>query len=231
MGGLEGGMGKTRRWLEELRDHAEKVNEEWAERLGINPSHSVSCVKPSGTVSQLVDCSSGIHPRYAKHYIRRVRQSLSDPISQFLIDQGVPHEPCVMQPDSTIVFDFYVKSPEHAMCVENMSTIAQLELAKLYGEAWATHMVSCTAYYTDDSWFEACQWIWDNWDSVAGMSFLPHDGGTYKQAPYEEISEAEYVQRTLCIDPIDWSLLPSYERGDTTEGAKTAACVGDACEL
>ena len=224
-------FGKTRKWLEELRDHAEKVNEEWAERLGINPSHSVSCVKPSGTVSQLVDSSSGIHPRYAKHYIRRVRQSVNDPITQFLIDQGVPHEPCVMQPDSTMVFDFYVKSPEHAMCVENMDTLAQLNLAKLYGESWATHMVSCTAYYTDDSWFEACQWIWDNWDSVAGMSFLPHDGGTYKQAPYEEISEAEYVQASLCTDPIDWSVLPGYERGDTTEGAKTAACVGDACEL
>jgi ribonucleoside-diphosphate reductase alpha chain len=230
MSGQEG-YDKLGKWLRELRDHAEQVNERWAERLGITPSHSVSCVKPSGTVSQLVDSSSGCHPRYAHTYTRRVRQSLTDPLTQFLIDQGVPHEPCVMQPDSTMVFDFLIKSPEHSLTVADMGTIDQLELAKCYGQNWSTHMVSCTAYYSDDSWFEACQWIWDNWDDVAGMSFLPHDGGRYAQAPYEEISLAEYTQRSLSIDPIDWSLLPSYERGDTTEGAKTAACVGDACEL
>ena len=136
-----------------------------------------------------------------------------------------------MSPDSTMVFDFYIESPEHSLTVADVGTIDQLELAKTYGDHWATHMVSCTTYYTDDSWFSACQWVWDNWDSVAGMSFLPHDGGSYRQAPYEEISKAEYTQLTLCTDPIDWSLLPSYEKGDTTEGAKTAACVGDACEL
>ncbi len=230
MSGQEGHE-KLGKWLRELRDHAEKVNEEWALRLGINPSHSVSCVKPSGTVSQLVDASSGIHPRYSKHYIRRVRQSTNDPMTQFLIDQGVPYEPCVMQPDSTVVFDFYIEAPEHSLTVADMGTIDQLELAKLYGENWATHMVSCTAYYVDDTFYDACSWIWKNWDSVAGMSFLPHDGGTYQQAPYEEISKAEFVQESMCIDPIDWSLLPSYENGDQTEGAKTAACVGDACEL
>ena len=230
MSGQEG-YDKLGKWLRELRDHAEQVNEIWAARLGINPSHSVSCVKPSGTVSQLVDSSSGCHPRYSKWYTRRVRQSVSDPLTQFLIDQGVPHEPCVMQPDSTVVFDFFVESPDHSLTVADMGTIDQLELAKCYGQNWATHMVSCTAYYTDDSWFEACQWIWDNWDDVAGMSFLPHDGGTYRQAPYEEIDLAEYNQISMCLEPIDWSLLPSYERGDTTEGAKTAACVGDSCEL
>ena len=225
------GKGKTRRWLLELRDHAEKVNEEWAERLGINASHSVSCCKPSGTISQLCSVSSGIHPRYSKHYIRRVRQSKGDPITQFLIDQGVPHEPCVMSPDSTMVFDFVQESPEHSLCVENMSSIDQLELAKLYGEAWATHMVSATTYYDDSSWFAVCQWVWDNWSSVTGMSFLPHDGGTYRQAPYEAIDQAEYDIMKQAMPKIDWSLFPSYERGDTTEGAKTAACVGDACEL
>ena len=230
MSGSEG-HDKLGKWLRELRDHAEKVNEEWAGRLGINPSHSVSCCKPSGTISQLVDSSSGTHPRYADRYIRRVRQSVNDPITSFLIDQGVPHEPCVMSPDSTMVFDFFIESPEHALTVADVGTIDQLELAKTYGDHWATHMVSCTTYYTDDTWFSACQWIWDNWDSVAGMSFLPHDGGTYRQAPYEEISKAEYVQATLFIDPIKWDELPAYERGDTTEGAKTAACVGSSCEL
>ena len=230
MSGQEG-HDKLGKWLRELRDHAEKVNEEWAARLGINPSVSVSCVKPSGTVSQLVDASSGIHPRYSHFYIRRVRQSTNDPLTDFLIDQGVPHEPCVMQPGTTVVFDFYVEAPKHSLTVADMGTIDQLELAKTYGEHFATHMVSCTAYYDDDSWFDACSWIWANWDHVAGMSFLPHDGGNYAQAPYEEISKAQYTQATLCLEPINWALLPSYENGDQTEGAKTAACVGDACEL
>ena len=230
MSGQEG-MEKLSKWLLELREHAEKVNEEWAERLGINASHSVSCVKPSGTISQLVDCSSGIHPRYSKHYIRRIRQSVNDPVTQFLIDQGVPYEPCAMQPGSTMVFDFFIESPEQSLTVDQVGTIDQLELAKTYGENWATHMVSCTAYYTDDSWFDACQWVWSNWNSLAGMSFLPHDGGSYKQAPYEAIDQADYDMLKQSMPVIDWSLLPSYERGDTTEGAKTAACVGDACEL
>jgi len=230
MSGQEGHE-KLGKWLRELRDHAEQVNEEWAERLGINPSHSVSCVKPSGTISQLVDSSSGCHPRYASRYIRRVRQSTNDPLTRFLIDQGVPHEPCVMSPDSTIVFDFFVKSPEHSLTVADVGTIDQLELAKTYGEHWATHMISCTAYYTDDTWYDACAWVWKNWDSVAGMSFLPHDGGTYQQAPYEEIDQADYDIMKQTMPTINWDLLPSYERGDTTEGAQTAACMGGACEL
>ena len=225
------GMEKLGSWLRQLRDHAEKVNEEWAERLGINPSTSVSVVKPSGTVSQLVDASSGIHPRYSDYYIRRIRQSTNDPLTSFLIDQGVPHEKCVMQPGTTVVFDFYVKSPEHALTTRQVGTIDQLELAKCYGENWATHTVSCTTYYTDDSWYDACSWMWKNWDSLIGMSFLPHDGGTYQQAPYEAIEQADYDILKQSMPVIDWSLLPSYEKGDTTEGAKTAACVGDACEL
>jgi ribonucleoside-triphosphate reductase len=230
MSGQEG-MDKLGKWLRELRTVVEQTNEEWAKRLGINASTSVTVVKPSGTVSQLVDASSGIHPRYSDYYIRRVRQSTNDPLTQFLIDQGVPHEPCVMKPESTIVFDFLVQSPEHSLTTDQVGTIDQLELAKCYGENWATHTVSCTTYYTDETWFAACDWMWHNWDSLIGMSFLPHDGGTYQQAPYEAIDKATYTQMSMCVEPIDWSLLPSYERGDTTEGAKTAACVGDSCEL
>lgn len=230
MSGQEG-TDKLGKWLRELRTVVEQTNEEWAKRLKINPSASVTVVKPSGTVSQLVDASSGIHPRYSDYYIRRVRQSVNDPLTQFLIDQGVPHEPCVMKPDSTIVFDFLVQSPEHSLTTDQVGTIDQLELAKCYGENWATHTVSCTTYYTDDTWFDACSWMWHNWDSLIGMSFLPHDGGTYQQAPYEAIDKATYTQMSLCIEPIDWSELPAYEKGDTTEGAKTAACVGDTCEL
>ena len=230
MSGQEGEE-KLAKWLRELRSVVEQTNEEWAKRLKINPSTSVTVVKPSGTVSQLVDASSGIHPRYSSHYIRRVRQSVNDPLTQFLIDQDVPHEACVMKPESTIVFDFLVESPKHSLTTDQVGTIDQLELARIYGENWATHTVSCTTYYTDDTWFAACDWMWHNWDSLIGMSFLPHDGGSYQQAPYEAITAAEYNQMMLCVDPIDWSLLPSYERGDTTEGAKTAACVGDSCEL
>lgn len=225
------GMEKLGKWLREIRTVVEETNEEWAARLGINASTSVTVVKPSGTVSQLVDASSGIHPRYSRYYIRRIRQSVNDPLTSFLIDQGVPHEPCAMKPESTVVFDFYVESPEHSLTTEQVGTIDQLELAKCYGENWATHTVSATTYYTDDTWFDACSWMWKNFNSLIGMSFLPHDGGTYQQAPYEEISKAEYTQLTLCSEPIDWSLLPSYENGDQTEGAKTLACVGGACEI
>ena len=232
MSGAEG-MEKLGSWLRQLRDHAEKVNEEWADKLGVNPSTSVSVVKPSGTVSQLVDASSGIHPRFSDFYIRRIRSSTNDPITSFLIDQGVPHEKCVMQPETTVVFDFYIKSPEHALTTSQVGTIDQLELAKCYGDNWTTHTVSCTTYYSDDTFFAACDWMWKNWDSLIGMSFLPLDvsGTSYAQAPYEAIDQAEYDILRQSMPVIDWSLLPSYERGDTTQGAKTAACVGDACEL
>jgi ribonucleoside-diphosphate reductase alpha chain len=230
MSGQEGEE-KLAKWLEELRTIAEEANAEYADLFGISTSASVTTLKPSGTVSQLVDASSGIHPRYSKHYVRRIRQSTNDPLTDFLIDQGVPHEPCAMNPATTVVFDFFIESPEHSLTTEQVGTIDQLELARIYGKHWATHTVSCTAYYTDDTWFEACDWMWKNFDSLIGMSFLPHSGSSYKQAPYEEIDLAEYTQCSMCIDPIDWSKLPEYERGDTTEGAQTAACVGDKCEL
>lgn len=230
MSGQEGEE-KLAKWLEALRETAEEANKEYADYFGICTSASVSTVKPSGTVSQLVDASSGIHPRYSRYYIRRIRQSVNDPLTSFLIDQGVPHEKCAMQPDSTIVFDFYVESPEHSLTTDQVGTIDQLELARIYGKHYATHTVSCTAYYTDDSWFETCDWMWKNFDSLIGMSFLPHSGGSYKQAPYEEIDKATYTQASMCLEPIKWELLPDYEKGDTTEGAQTAACVGDKCEL
>ena len=230
MSGQEG-EAKLAKWLEELRAAAEEANAEYAELFGINTSASVSTVKPSGTVSQLVDASSGIHPRYSKYYIRRIRQSVNDPLTQFLIDQNVPHEPCAMNPATTVVFEFFVESPEHSLTTADMGTIDQLELARIYGKHWATHTVSCTTYYTDDTWFEACDWMWKNFDSLIGMSFLPHSGGTYKQAPYEEIDRATYVQCSVCTDPIIWTNLKYYEQEDNTEGAQTAACVGDKCEL
>ena len=222
---------KAAEWLSELRKHAEEVNEIWACKLGINPSAAITTVKPSGTVSQLVDSASGIHPRYSPYYIRTVRQDNKDPMTQFLIDQGVPHELCVMKHDTTTVFSFPMKSPKGALTVDDVGTVDQLELAKQYGEHWAEHTVSLTAYYTDSSWFDLCSWAYNNWDYMIGMSFLPHDGGSYKQAPYQAIDKKAYAEALKQMPTIDWSKLPEYEKGDTTEGAKTLACSGGQCEL
>jgi len=221
MSGREG-MDTLAHWLDELREYAIEVNKAWADKLNINQSTAITCVKPSGTVSQLVDSASGIHPRYSD-------QDNKDPITQFLKDQGVPNEPCFMKPDTTTVFSFPMRSPESALTVADMGTVDQLELAKVYSEHWAEHTVSLTAYYTDDSWFDLCSWVWNNWDYMIGMSFLPYDGGSYKQAPYQQI-DAEAYQNFTSVH-IDWTQLPAYEKEDTTEGAKTAACVGNSCEL
>jgi ribonucleoside-diphosphate reductase alpha chain len=136
-----------------------------------------------------------------------------------------------MKPDSTVVFSFPVKSPAKALTTAEVGTIEQLELAKTYGEHWAEHTVSLTAYYTDDTWYDACSWIWKNWDSMIGMSFLPHDGGSYKQAPYQEIDADTYKGLTKEMPNINWDELASFETEDTTQGAKEAACVGGACEI
>ncbi len=222
---------EARDWLSFLREYAVQVNAKWADKLGVQHSAAITTVKPSGTVSQLVDSASGIHPRYSPYYVRTIRQDNKDPMTDFLIAQGVPHEPCVMKPDTTTVFAFPVKSPDCALTVDDVGTIDQLELAKMYGECWAEHTVSLTAYYTDSSWFDLCSWAYNNWDHMIGMSFLPHDGGTYKQAPYQAIDSHKYELLVEEMPVINWDELPKYERGDTTEGAKTLACVGSSCEI
>ena len=225
------GKNTLENWLNVLREHAVAVNKKWADKLGIEQSTAITTVKPSGTVSQLVDSASGIHPRYAPYYIRTVRQDNKDPLTQFLKDQGVPNEPCVMKPDTTTVFSFPMKSPTGALTVDDVGTIEQLELAKTYSNHWAEHTVSLTAYYTDSTWFDLCSWVHKNWDSMIGMSFLPHDGGTYKQAPYQAIDKETYEAALKAMPKVDWGMLPSYETEDATEGAKTLACVGGACEI
>ena len=155
---------------------------------------------------------------------------MKDPLTDFLISQGVPHEPCFMKPDSTMVFSFPMKSPKSALTVAEVGSIDQLELARIYGEAWASHTVSLTAYYTDESWYDVCSWIWKHWDSMVGMSFLPHDGGSYKQAPYQEIDEATYKAAVKAMPKINWDELQAFEQSDNTTGSQTLACVGDKCE-
>ena len=216
--------------LKKLRDHARHTNIKWAKELGINPSAAITTVKPSGTVSQLCDSSSGIHPRFSSHYVRRVRQSNHDPLTQLLIDQGVPHEVDQMQPSNTI-FEFPQKAPEGAVLVKDMSAIDQCEAWLAYNEAWAEHSVSCTVYYSKEEFLTLGQWVWSNFDKVTGLSFLPRSEHTYAQAPYEAISGGEYLTREIEMPNIDWSKLSEYEKEDNTVGAQTLACVGDKCEL
>jgi len=230
MSGREGHP-KLKKWLNTLRDTVEQENAIWAERLGINKAAAYSTVKPSGTVSQLVDSASGIHPRMSSFYLRRVRQDIKDPLTDFLKEQGVPWEPCQMRPDNTVVFEFPIAAPDSALTTSDVGTMEQIELARIYNKEYCTHQVSCTVYYQDDTFMEAMAYVYKNWDDFLGLSFLPLDDHVYPQAPYSAITKAEYNKKLKAMPDVDWSLLPAFERGDTTEGAKTMACIGDQCEL
>lgn len=217
--------------LEQLRDYAIEVNREWAAKLGVNPAAAITCVKPSGTVSQLVDSSSGIHPRFSEYYIRRVRADKKDPLSQLMIDQGVPYESDKMNP-STWVFSFPMKAPEGAITNKDVTAIGQLELWKLYQEHWCEHKPSITVFYKDSEFLEVEAWVYKNFDSVSGISFLPHTDHTYEQAPYEAITKEEYERMTAAMPKeIDWSQLSKYEVEDTTTSSKEFACSGNSCEI
>ena len=218
-------------WLTELKQVAIDTNLEWSERLGISQAAAITCVKPSGTVSQLCDTASGIHPRFAPHYIRTVRQDNKDPVTQFLKDQGVDAEPCVMKPDSTTIFSFRMAAPKNAVCVSDVGALEQLKLWKIYQDAWCEHKPSITVYYTDDEFFDICAWMWKNFDSMSGVSLLPYDGGTYQQAPYQQIDKAQYEEEVQREPSINWEALSQYETDDQTTGSQELACVGTSCEL
>ena len=218
--------------LEHLKQVAVDTNKEWADRLGIEQSAAITCVKPSGTVSQLVDSASGIHARHSPYYIRTVRGDNKDPLTQFMIDQGIPNEPEAFKPDQTTVFSFPVKSPEGAVCTANMTAIEQLEMWLMYQRHFAEHKPSVTINVKADEWFEVGAFVYENFDEMSGVSFLPYDDHTYQQAPYQECEVSEY-QRLLGQMPerIDWSKLADYEKEDTTVSMQTMACTGDSCEL
>ena len=186
---------KTEQWLEELKDVAVKTNKKWAEKLGINQSVAITCVKPSGTVSQLVDSASGIHPRFSKHYIRRVRSDKKDPLAVFMEQAGFPVEQDVMSPSSS-VFSFPVKAPKSSTTVKQVGAMQQLALWKAYQNHWCEHKPSITVYYTDDEFLQVAQWIWDNFDICSGISLLPVSDHVYQQAPYEDISAEDYDKTT-----------------------------------
>ena len=217
--------------LEELRDHARETNKEWSQRLNINESSAITCVKPSGTVSQLCDSASGIHSRHSEYYIRTVRSDLKDPITKLMIDQGVPHEPDVMNPADMMVFSFPIKSPEGAFTRDNRSAISQLEFWKVYQEHWCEHKPSVTVTVKEDEWTEVGSWVYNNFNVVSGISFLPHSDHVYQQAPYQDCTEAEYKELEEQIPVLDWTKLSEYESEDYTTASQELACVGNSCEL
>ena len=218
--------------LEHLRSIAVATNVEWAERLGIPVSTAITCVKPSGTVSQLVDSASGIHTRHSPYYIRTVRGDNKDPLTQFMKDQGIPSEPCVMKPDQTTVFSFPMKSPEGAVVRDDVSAMEQLKTWLIYQRHWCEHKPSVTVSVKDDEWMEVGAFVYKYFDEMSGVSFLPYDGGTYQQAPYQECGKSDYnTLKDLMPKSIDWSKLSEYEQEDNTSGMQTMACSGDSCEI
>jgi ribonucleoside-diphosphate reductase alpha chain len=218
--------------LDHLRHIAIDTNKEWAERLGVQQSTAITCVKPSGTVSQLVDSASGIHARHSQYYHRTVRGDNKDPITKFMVDQGIPAEPCVMKPDTTTVFTFPIASPKNAVTRNDMTAIEQLEMWLIYQRHWCEHKPSVTITVKDDEWMEVGAFVYKNFDEMSGVSFLPHSDHTYQQAPYQDCDKDAY--KALLKDfpkQIDWEKLSSYEKEDNTVGMQTLACSGDVCEI
>ena len=214
--------------LDNLRTVAVETNRQWASALGINQSVAITCVKPSGTVSQLTDSASGIHPRFSDYYVRTVRADKKDPLATAMIDRGFPHEEDVMN-NSNWVFSFPQKAPSKAVTVESMGAMEQLRLWKTYQDHWCEHKPSMTCYYNDDNFFAVCQWIWENFDSVSGISFLPEAEHVYKQAPYQKIDKETYQKLSKEMPKgMQWDI---EESSDNTEGAQTLACVAGVCEI
>jgi len=217
-------------FLEELRDEANKTNKKYAKMLDIEPSKSITCVKPSGTVSQLVDSASGIHTRHSPYYIRTIRMDKKDSIYNFLKDKGVQVEDEQFRPDSTAVFSFPIKAPSGAITRDDKTAIEQLENWLVYQRHWCNHKPSVTISVKDDEWMDVGAWVWKYFDEISGISFLPHSDHTYVQAPYQECTKEEY-QALLKKTPkeVDW--LSFKEEEDNTEGSQTLACTGNACEI
>ena len=223
------GLEKT---LEHLRSVAINTNAEFAGMLNIPVSAAITCIKPSGTVSQLVSCASGIHARHSAYYIRTVRGDNKDPLTQFMKDKGIPNEPCVMKGDTTTVFSFPVKSPENAVTRNDMTAIEQLELWLTYQRHWCEHKPSVTISVRDAEWMEVGAFVYKHFDEMSGVSFLPHTDHTYQQAPYQDCTKEEYEELLAKMPTsIAWSELTEYENEDNTAGSQTMACTGDSCEL
>lgn len=229
---LNGSQGKEvmEEWLRVMQDAAIQINKEYAEALGINQSVAITCTKPSGTVSQLVDSASGIHPRFAPYYIRRVRGDVKDPLTVFLKEQGVPCEVDLMNKDN-YVFSFPQKAPEGAKCVKDLTAIQQLEHWKSVNNAWCEHKPSITIYYKDSEFLALGQEVFNSFDQISGISFLPYSDHKYPQAPYEEITEEQYEKLSLEMPTIDWEAFKHYEVEDNVTGTRDLACSAGVCEI
>tara|TARA_B110000483_G_scaffold242847_1_gene330066 strand:+ start:337 stop:2232 length:1896 start_codon:yes stop_codon:yes gene_type:complete len=219
------------KWLNSLRDVAVETNKQWASKLGIAQSAAITAVKPSGTVSQLVDSASGIHPRFSSQYVRTVRSDKKDPLARFMQDQGFPCEQNLASPEG-LVFSFPIKAPQGSVTVKDVGAMQQLELWKAYQDHWCEHKPSITVYYTDDEFLDVCSWIWKNFDMCSGISLLPYSDHVYPQAPYTDASDEvlETLQAQMPKD-VDWSGLQAYEKEDNTIGSQELACTGGACEI
>jgi ribonucleoside-diphosphate reductase alpha chain len=218
--------------LEELRDIAYETNKEWADKLGIPVSAAITCVKPSGTVSQLVDSASGIHARHNPHYIRTVRADNKDPLCKLMKNMGFPNEVDITKPEHTTVFSFPQKSPKGATCRNDMTALEQLELWKVYAENWCEHKPSVTISVKEDEWVEVAAWVYDHFDSISGISFLPFSEHVYRQAPYQDCTEEEYKEALKTMPKnVDWAELSKYESQDYTIASQELACTAGGCEI
>jgi ribonucleoside-triphosphate reductase len=231
LSGFWGDAGELQYYLTELKKHAIETNRIWAEKLGINPSVAVTAVKPSGTVSQLVDSSSGIHPRMFPYYLRTVRQDKKDPLGKLLKEAGLYHEDDVTSPEQTDVFFFPIKSPDGAVTTKNVTAIAQLEHYLVFRTHWCEHNPSITVYIRESEWMDVGAWVYRNFDSLGGVSFLPLTDHVYKQAPYQEISKDQYEEWTAKTPTIDWGRLREFESSSNVNIQPELACSAGVCEL
>jgi ribonucleoside-diphosphate reductase alpha chain len=232
LSGRSGDLGQTAEWLARMRQHAVDTNAEWAKRLGINPSAAITTVKPSGTVSQLVDSASGIHPRYSPFYVRTVRADKKDPLAVFMRAKGFPVEDCVVKPTSVDVFRFPVKSPDHAVFRHDMSAIDQLEHYLVFKNNWCEHNPSITVYVREHEWMAVGDWVFNHFDDIGGVSFLPYTDHVYRQAPYTECSEEDFANLTAQMPVVNWAEMALFEGAeDSTNGVKELACSAGVCEI
>jgi ribonucleoside-diphosphate reductase alpha chain len=222
-------LGET---LGRLREYAVEVNKEWATKLGINPAAAVSCVKPSGTVSALVNCSSGIHPRFSKYFVRTVRADKKDPLAKLMVEMGFPHEDDVTKPEYNWVFSFPMMSPECSTLSESITALEHLELWKTYQDHWTEHKPSITVYVREHEWMDVGAWVFRHFDSISGVAFLPYSGHNYRQAPFQPLNEADYKKMLAAMPKdVDWAKLGKFEVDDNTQTERTMACSGDSCDL
>ena len=220
---------EAKEWLVKMKEVAVEVNKEWADKLGIESSVSITCVKPSGTVSELVDASSGIHPRFSEYYVRSVRNDIKDPLASLMVDQHVPYEPDITKPDSILVFSFPKKSPPLSVMRNDITAIEQLNHYRMIRDYWCEHNPSTTIYVKPDEWLSVGDWIYTNWDDVGGISFLPHSDHVYKQAPFVDINETEYNRLNNSFPIIDYTQISDYESDDNTTSTHELACVSGVC--